>query len=64
MHPQLSKDLFQTLNVQAAVNSRTSAMGTSPKSVEAAIKDLEKQMQAYAEEISRIRRSFSGMISQ
>jgi hypothetical protein len=39
-------------------------MGPSPKSVEAAIKDLEKQMQAYAEEISRIRRSFSGMISQ
>jgi argininosuccinate lyase len=64
IHPQLSKDLFQILNVQAAVNSRTSAMGTSPKSVEAAIKDLEKQMQTYAKEISRIRTSFSGMISQ
>ena len=64
MHPQLNKDLFQILNVQAAVNSRTSSMGTSPKSVEAAIKDLDKQMQTYAKEISRIRTSFSGMISQ
>jgi argininosuccinate lyase len=64
MHPQLNKDLFQILNVQAAVNSRTSSMGTSPKSVEAAIKDLDKQMQTSAKEISRIRTSFSGMISQ
>lgn len=64
LHPQLSKDLFQILNVKAAVTSRTSAMGTSPKSVEAAIKELDKQMQACSKEISRIRISFSGMISQ
>ena len=64
LHPQLGRDLYQLLNVEAAVDSRKSTMGTSPKSVELAIRDLNKEVEMYAEAISRIRAVFSGMISQ
>ena len=64
IHPKLGRDLYQLLNVEAAVGSRKSIMGTSPKSVEMAIKHLDKEVDAFAKEISRIRTAFSGMISQ
>jgi argininosuccinate lyase len=64
LHPELNADLFQLLTVEAAVKSRNSPMGTAPKSVEASIKELDKVLNRYGSEISRIRESFSGMISQ
>jgi argininosuccinate lyase len=64
LHPELDTDLFQLLTVEAAVKSRNSLMGTAPKSVEASIKELDKVLNRYSSEISRIRESFSGMISQ
>ena len=64
LHPELDTDLFQLLTVEAAVKSRNSPMGTAPKSVETSIKELDKVLNRYGSEISRIRESFSGMISQ
>ena len=64
IHPQLKADVLSLLNAQAAINSRSSGMGTSPKAVEAAISTLNNDLKNMIKEISRIRDNFSGMISQ
>jgi argininosuccinate lyase len=63
-HPELKSDLLDQLNVLSAVNSRSSGMGTSPKSVASSISTLEGELNEHMQEISRIRKAFSGMISQ
>jgi argininosuccinate lyase len=64
IHPQLKADVLSLLNAQAAIDSRGSGMGTSPKSVEVAISTLNTDLKNMMKEISRIRDNFSGMISQ
>ncbi len=63
-HPELKSDVLGQLNALNAVNSRNSNMGTSPKSVAASISTLEIELNRQMQEISRIRKAFSGMISQ
>lgn len=63
-HPELKSEVLGQLNVSSAVNSRNSDMGTSPKSVAASISTLEGELTRQMQEISRIRKAFSGMISQ
>jgi argininosuccinate lyase len=63
-HPDLKSEVLGQLNVLSAVNSRNSDMGTSPKSVAASIATLEGELNRQMQEISRIRKAFSGMISQ
>ena len=63
-HPELKAEVLGQLNVLSAVNSRNSDMGTSPKSVAASISNLEGELNRQMQEISRIRKAFSGMISQ
>lgn len=63
-HPELKLEVLGHLNVSSAVNSRNSDMGTSPKSVVTAISTLEGELNRQMQEISRIRKAFSGMISQ
>jgi len=63
-HPELKSEVLGQLNVLSAVNSRNSDMGTSPKSVAASISTLESELNRQMQEISRIRKAFSGMISQ
>lgn len=63
-HPDLKLEVLGQLNVSSAVNSRNSDMGTSPKSVVTAISTLEGELNRQMQEISRIRKAFSGMISQ
>jgi argininosuccinate lyase len=64
IHSQLKPDLINLLNAQAAVDSRSSGMGTAPKSVDRAISELNGDLAKMMQEISRIRDNFSGMISQ
>ena len=64
INPQLKADVLSLLNAQAAIDSRSSGMGTSPKSVVAAISTLNSDLKNMMKEISRIRDNFSGMISQ
>ena len=64
IHSQLKDDVLKLLNPQSAIDSRSSGMGTSPKSVEAAISTLNSDLKNMMKEISRIRDNFSGMISQ
>jgi argininosuccinate lyase len=64
INPQLKADVLRLLNAQAAIDSRSSGMGTSPKSVVAAISTLNSDLKNMMKEISRIRDNFSGMISQ
>jgi argininosuccinate lyase len=64
INPQLKADVLSLLNAQAAIDSRSSGMGTSPKSVVAAIFTLNSDLKNMMKEISRIRDNFSGMISQ
>jgi argininosuccinate lyase len=63
-HPELKSDVLNQLNVLSAINSRNSDMGTSPKSVAASISTLEGELNRQMQQISRIRKAFSGMISQ
>jgi argininosuccinate lyase len=64
IHSQLKPDVLNLLNAQAAIDSRSSGMGTSPKSVVQAITELNRELAKMMHEISRIRDNFSGMISQ
>jgi len=64
IHPQLKPEVLDLLNAQAAIESRSSGMGTSPKSVDRAITELNADLAKMMREISRIRDNFSGMISQ
>jgi argininosuccinate lyase len=64
IHPNLKSDVLQLLTVQSAVETRSSEMGTAPKSVRSAIAALNKDLAGMLQEISRIRDGYSGMISQ
>ena len=64
IHSQLKPDVLNLLNAQAAIDSRSSGMGTAPKSVDRAITMLNGDLAKMMQEISRIRDNFSGMISQ
>ena len=64
IHFQLKPDVLDLLQARAAIESRNSAMGTSPKSVARAISAVEDQLSEMLKKISRIRDGFSGMISQ
>jgi argininosuccinate lyase len=64
IHPQLKSEVLDLLNAQAAIDSRSSGMGTSSKSVDQAITELNGELAKMMQEISRIRDNFSGMISQ
>lgn len=64
IHSQLKPDVLYLLNAQAAIDSRSSGMGTAPKSVDRAVTVLNGDLAKMMQEISRIRDNFSGMISQ
>ena len=64
IHSQLKPDVLTLLNAQAAIDSRSSGMGTAPKSVDRAVTVLNGDLAKMMQEISRIRDNFSGMISQ
>jgi len=63
MHPNLTSDVKQLLNVKGAVNSRTSSMGTAKSSVAAGIKKLNQETISADKAISSLRKQFSGMIN-
>jgi argininosuccinate lyase len=62
IHPALTGDVKAFLNVNGAVASRTSSMGTSQKSVAAALAQLKKEISAVDEVIANQRKRLSGMI--
>ena len=62
IHPALTGEVRAFLNVKGAVASRTSPMGTSQKSVAAALTQLKKEICAIDEVIANQRRRLSGMI--
>ena len=62
IHPALTGDVKAFLNVKGAVASRTSSMGTSQKSVAAALAQLKKEISAVDEVIANQRKRLSGMI--
>ncbi|MCX6447433.1 MAG: argininosuccinate lyase [Actinobacteria bacterium] len=62
IHPALTGEVKVFLNVQGAVASRTSSMGTSQKSVTAALSQLKKEISAVDEVIANQRKRLSGMI--
>ena len=62
IHPALTIEVKAFLNVEGAVASRTSSMGTSQKSVTAALAQLKKEISAIDEVIANQRKRLSGMI--
>jgi argininosuccinate lyase len=62
IHPALTGEVKAFLNVKGAVASRTSSMGTSQKSVTAALTQLKKEISAVDEVIANQRKRLSGMI--
>ena len=62
IHPSLTGEVKAFLNVNGAVASRTSSMGTSQKSVTAALAQLKKEISAVDEVIANQRKRLSGMI--
>ena len=62
IHPALTGEVKAFLNVKGAVASRTSSMGTSRKSVTAALAQLKKEISAVDEVIANQRKRLSGMI--
>jgi argininosuccinate lyase len=62
IHPALTGEVKAFLNVKGAVASRTSSMGTSQKSVTAALSQLKKEISAVDEVIANQRKRLSGMI--
>jgi len=62
IHPALTGEVKAFLNVKGAVASRTSSMGTSQKSVAAALLQLKKEISAVDEVIANQRKRLSGMI--
>ena len=62
IHPALTVEVKAFLNVKGAVASRTSSMGTSQKSVAAALTQLKKEISAVDEVIANQRKRLSGMI--
>ena len=62
IHPALTGEVKAFLNVTGAVASRTSSMGTSQKSVTAALAQLKKEISAVDEVIANQRKRLSGMI--
>jgi len=62
IHPALTGEVKAFLNVKGAVASRTSSMGTSKKSVTAALAQLKKEISAVDEVIANQRKRLSGMI--
>jgi len=62
IHPALTGEVKAFLNVKGAVASRTSSMGTSQKSVTAALTQLKMEISAVDEVIANQRKRLSGMI--
>jgi len=62
IHPALTGEVKAFLNVKGAVASRTSSMGTSQKSVTAALAQLKKEISTVDEVIANQRKRLSGMI--
>jgi len=62
IHPALTGEVKAFLNVKGAVASRASSMGTSQKSVTAALTQLKKEISAVDEVIANQRKRLSGMI--
>ena len=62
IHPALTGEVKAFLNVKGAVAGRTSSMGTSQKSVTAALAQLKKEISAVDEVIANQRKRLSGMI--
>ncbi len=64
IHPALTSDVRDVLDVKAAVASRSSSLGTAGASVGKAIAELDKQISRVEGEISNHHKLLSGMISQ
>ena len=62
IHPALTGEVKEFLNVKGAVASRISSMGTSKKSVAAALIQLKKEILTVDEVIASQRKRLSGMI--
>jgi argininosuccinate lyase len=64
IHPKLSGEVREFLNVRGAIAARTSTNGTSPASVRNQLADLQKKIAANTDWASRERTRFSGMMGQ
>jgi argininosuccinate lyase len=64
IHPALTKEVKEFLDLTGAVASRSSAMGTAQKSVATAINQLKKEISKADEAITSQRAHLSGIISQ
>jgi argininosuccinate lyase len=63
IHPLLTADLRQSFDVNTAISSRSSSLGTSPTSVAKAVNNMAQQISEIEDSFSKIRKRFSGMIS-
>jgi argininosuccinate lyase len=63
IHPLLTADLRQSFDVNIAISSRSSSLGTSPNSVAKAVNNMAQQISEIEDSISKIRKRFSGIIS-
>jgi argininosuccinate lyase len=61
--PGLSANLRNFLTAEAAIDSRNSISGTSTKSVQAQLGQLEEKIRGYSSWITGERKRFSGMMS-
>lgn len=64
IHPKLSGEVREFLNVRGAIAARTSTNGTAPASVRKQLADLQKKIAANTDWASRERTRFSGMMGQ
>jgi argininosuccinate lyase len=63
MHPNLTSEVKKFLTVAGAIASRTSAMGTSKKSVLGQINGLNQDILQVDKQIAALQKRFSGMIN-
>jgi len=64
IHPLLSGEVRNRLNLDAALAARASASGTAPESVKKQIANLRVKISADASEFAGERKRFSGMMDQ
>jgi len=64
IHPQLTAEVRETLNVYGAVAARTTSNGTAPASVRKQLSNLKEKIAANSAWVASERKRFSGMMDQ
>ena len=64
IHPQLTAEVRETLNVYGAIAARTTSNGTAPASVRKQLSNLKEKIAANSAWVASERKRFSGMMDQ